>query len=276
MLKPMRGVSESVELGVVAMADAVVGHGGEQEGVALAPEDARGDVDSRIRKFAAMAEGGAVPVDHAGERARLRPRGAVLGKIFVGESVGAAGADKRADAEAEIESGECGFGDPRELEEKHVPTAAKLPSVCLQVAAHDARVRDVEDGELGDALRMEESDAPRDSGAPIVAGEEDPLLSELVSDREDVGSEFGELVGRGAARLAAFVVAALIGNDDAEAGGGERLDLSVPGIPKFGETVEKDDDGAVCGAAGDGVEFDRSTVKSYVFDAGWHKCRVYP
>jgi len=101
-------------------------------------------------------------------------------------------------------------------------------------------------------------------------------LAELVGDGEDVGSEFGERVGRGAARLAAFVVAALIGNDDAEAGGGERLDLSVPGIPKFREPVEKDYYGAVWGAGGDGVEIDRATMKSYVFDEGWHKCRVYP
>ena len=155
VLEPVRGVSESVELSVVAIADAVVGHGGEQEGVALAPEDARGDVDSRIRKFAAMAKSGAVPVDHARERAGLRPCGAVLGEIFVRESVGAAGADKRADGEAEIEHGERGFWNKRELEEEHVPTAAKLLAVCLQVAAHYARVRDVEDGELGDAMRVE-------------------------------------------------------------------------------------------------------------------------
>jgi len=102
-----------------------------------------------------MAKSGAVPVDHAGERAGLRPCGAVLGEIIVRESVGAAGADKRADAEAEIEHGERRFWNKRELEEEHVPTAAKLPAVCLQIAAHDARVRDVEDGELGDAMRVE-------------------------------------------------------------------------------------------------------------------------
>ena len=99
-------------------------------------------------------------------------------------------------------------------------------------------MRDVEDGELGDALWVEEGDAPRDGGAPIVAGEEDALLAELVGDGEDVGSEFGERVGGGATRFAAGVVAALIGDDDAEAGVGERLDLFVPGIPEFGEAVE--------------------------------------
>ena len=93
VLEPMGGVGKSVEFGVVAIAEAIVGHFGEEEGVALAPEDARGDVHGRIRKFAAMPEGGAIPVNHAVERAGVRPRGAVLGEIFVGESVGAAGAD---------------------------------------------------------------------------------------------------------------------------------------------------------------------------------------
>src|ERR1700676_1861475 len=66
VLEPVGGVGEGVEFGGVAVAEAVVGHGGEEEGVALAPEDAREDMDSRIRKFAAMAKGGAVPVYHGG------------------------------------------------------------------------------------------------------------------------------------------------------------------------------------------------------------------
>ena len=88
---------------------------------------------------------------------------------------------------------------------------------------------------------MEEGDAPRDGGAPIVASEEDFLRAELIGDGENVGSEFGERVVSGATGLAAGVVAALVGDDDAKAGGGERLDLLVPGIPEFGEAMEQDD-----------------------------------
>ena len=80
--------------------------------------------------------------------------------------------------------------------------------------------------------------------------------AELIGDGENVGGEFGERVVSGAAGLAAGVVAALVGDDDAEAGGGERLDLSVPGIPEFGEAMEQDDDGAVWRTGGDGVEID--------------------
>lgn len=71
------------------------------------------------------------------------------------------------------------------------------------------------------------------------------MRGELIGDGEDVGSELGERMGGYAARLAALIVAALVGNDDAEAGGGERFDLLVPGIPEFREAVEEDDAGAI-------------------------------
>ena len=77
MLEPVRGVGEGVEFGGIAVAETVVSHFGEEEGVAFAPEDAGGDADGRVREFAAMAKGGAVPVDHGGERAGFGPRGAI-------------------------------------------------------------------------------------------------------------------------------------------------------------------------------------------------------
>src|SRR5580698_7954308 len=102
------------------------------------------------------------------------------------------------------------------------------------------------------------------------------LFAELVGNGEDVGSEFGERVRSCAARLAAFVVAALVGNDNAEAARGERVDLLVPGIPGFWEAVQEDDDRTVRRAGDDGVEFDRTVVKCYVFEWARHRCRVYP
>jgi len=93
VLEPVRGVGEGVEFGGVAIAEAVVGHVGEEEGVAFAPEDASGNVDGGVGELGAKAEGGAIPVDHGGERVGLRPCGAVLGEIVWGESAFAAGAD---------------------------------------------------------------------------------------------------------------------------------------------------------------------------------------
>ena len=146
----------------------------------------------------------------------------------------------------------------------------KLAAICFQVAAHDARVRDVENGEFGDALRVEEGEAPRYGSTPIMASEKDFLRAELIGDGENVGSEFGERVVSGATGLAAGVVAALVGNDDAKSGGGERLDLFVPGIPEFREAMEQDDHGAVCRTGRDGVEFDCAVVEGQVFKSDWH------
>ena len=50
-------------------------------------------------------------------------------------------------------------------------------------------MRDVEDGEFNDAIWMEEGEAPGNGGAPIVAGEEETRLIELISDGEDIGGE---------------------------------------------------------------------------------------
>jgi hypothetical protein len=136
-------------------------------------------------------------------------------------------------------------------------------------------MRDVEDGKFGDTMRMEERHAPRDGSAPIVASEENALLGELIGDGEDIGNEMGKRVRGDASGLAAGVVAALIGHDDAETRGGERFDLLMPGIPKFGETVEEKNDGSIRAASGDGVEFDGAVVKTQMFQREWHRCRVY-
>src|SRR5256884_5174516 len=72
------------------------------------PEDARGDADGFVLKFDASAKEGAVPIDHGGEGAGLRPRGAGLVEIFGGEGAPAAGAGKRARTGAEVEGGEKG------------------------------------------------------------------------------------------------------------------------------------------------------------------------
>src|SRR5216683_286560 len=77
-------------------------------------------------------------------------------------------------------------------------------------------MRDVEDGELGDALRMQQSSAPGDGGAPIMSREKDFCLAELIGDGDDVGDEFGERVISNAEWFAAEIVAALVGDDGAK------------------------------------------------------------
>src|SRR5712692_7001187 len=114
-------------------------------------------------------------------------------------------------------------------------------------------MRDVEDNQLGDALRMKQGGAPGNSGAPIMSGEKDFFLTELIGDGDDVRDQLRQSIGCYSGWFAAEVIAALIGDDDAKSGGGQRLDLPVPAIPKFREAVEKHDDGAVFGAGSDGM-----------------------
>ena len=112
-----------------------------------------------------------------------------------------------------------------------------------------------------------------------MSGEQDALLAELVGHGQDVRGKFRERIAGGTAGFAACVIAALVWNNDTEAGSGKWLDLPAPGIPEFREAVEENDDGAVWWAGGDGVEFARAVAKGQVFESGKsarHNSRVYP
>src|SRR6266849_2686005 len=113
----MSGVGEGEDLCVRAVAQTLVSHFGHEEVVAFTPKDAGGGADSFVWEFDASAEQGAVPVDHACERAGSRPCSAVFGEISGGESAWAARVKKGTRADTEVESGEQGFRQPGELEE---------------------------------------------------------------------------------------------------------------------------------------------------------------
>src|SRR2546430_11614680 len=48
--------------------------------ISLAPQDARGHAHGGVGETRAIAQGRAIPVDHRGEGARMRPSGTVLRK----------------------------------------------------------------------------------------------------------------------------------------------------------------------------------------------------
>ena len=123
-------------------------------------------------------------------------------------------------------------------------------------------MRNVQDREFSDALRVEQRGTPGYDSAPIVAGEEDAFAAELIHNGDDVGDKLCKCVGFCSAGLAAFVVAALVGHDDAEAGSGERRDLPVPRIPELREAVQEQYDRAIWRASGYGVKFHAAVLKS--------------
>ena len=124
------------------------------------------------------------------------------------------------------------------MEEEYVPATGDLARVAAQQGAHHGGgMGDVEDGQARDALRVQGGERPGDDCAPIVPGDAGGSAAAGIHQSEDVVSECLH-VERG--RFGGEVVAALVGNDDAEAGLGQRTDLVAPGVPEFGEAVQQD------------------------------------
>lgn len=196
-------------------------------------------------------------------------------EVGIGKRAWAAGTQQRINAEAKVERRESSLRKPGKLKEKHVPTTAELAKVSAEIAEHHAGMRDVEDSELGDALGVEDRGAPRDGGAPVVTGEEKFFGVELIGDSDDVGGEQRERVGRGASWFAGSVVAALIGNHNAKAGGSERLDLFLPGIPEFGEAMEKNNQRTAGRSGGNRMKFDLAVYETQIRESRKHSPRVY-
>ena len=95
--------------------------------------------------------------------------------------------------------------------------------------------------------------------------EKNLLLAELSANSDDVGDKFIQSVGGHAAGLAAEVVAALVGHDHAKTRSGQRLDLSVPSVPKFREAVEQNYNLAVSWTGSHCVQADIATFEGKVF-----------
>ena len=106
MLEPMGGIGEGEKIGARAVSQTFVRHFGEEEIVALAPEDAGGYAHGFVWKLDAKTEERAVPVDHGNDGMGLGPCGAVLSEIFRSKGPWAAGTKKRTRADAEVEGGE--------------------------------------------------------------------------------------------------------------------------------------------------------------------------
>src|ERR1700679_3415561 len=74
MMQPMRVLGKVCELGRVAISDALLRHLGQQELVALAPENPRGHMYLWIAKVSAVPYKCAIPVHHGSQRSGISPR----------------------------------------------------------------------------------------------------------------------------------------------------------------------------------------------------------
>jgi hypothetical protein len=115
--------------------------------------------------------------------------------------------------------------------------------------AHEFERRPGRTGGVGDAERADGADeariaqggVPGDGCAPVVADDDGRAGTGPADEGGDIGGEAFEGVRLDRSRGAAGAVAALVGHDDAVAGGSERADLVAPGVRQLGEAVEEDD-----------------------------------
>ena len=117
-------------------------------------------------------------------------------------------------------------------------------------------MRDVEDGEFFQPFGELNGNRPRHRRAPVVTDQPRLLDAEMVEQADHVAGEHVHIVGRDAPRFIGQVVAALVGDDDAEARRCQRGDLLPPANPEFGEAVQQNDRRSVFGAVGHHVKFD--------------------
>ena len=118
---------------------------------------------------------------------------------------------------------------------------------------------------LCDALRVPHRRIPRHSGSPIVSGEEDLFAPDLIGNGNHILRNFSEPVIAHFGRLAALVVAALIGHDDAKSCVRERPDLLTPAIPELRKTMEQNKRGAVFRSCRDSIQMPARNVEYYLF-----------
>ena len=83
------------------------------------------------------------------------------------------------------------LGQPRDLEEEHVPAARELARVLAQVLRHDGGMRAVHDGEPPRALGTVHGELPRDGAAPVVPDDGRVARAEGVDQAVHVGDQLG-------------------------------------------------------------------------------------
>ena len=72
---------------------------------------------------------------------------------------------------------------------------------------------------------------------PIMARKKESFVPKAAGDAKHVAHKTRHLIGPPILRLAALIVAALIGNGDTKTGFRERSDLGSPAVPKFGKSM---------------------------------------
>jgi hypothetical protein len=221
VLEPMRGIRKHRKLASFAIAQAQFREISRKSAVQRAPENPHGNFNDGIAGTCRGPQG-AVPVDHGCGRAGLTPCFAIGRKILFRKGPRTARFGERFRHRPEILGLEQKFRQPGKLHEKNVPAAQELRRMGARIFAEHAWMRGIQYSEAAHAVLMPHGASPRYDSAPIVAREHKLLAFQTVRDPEDIADKIRHRISLPALRLAALVVAALVGNDNAKARARER------------------------------------------------------
>ena len=132
---------------------------------------------------------------------------------------------------------EHAFRHPFRLEPENVELLVVGEELAEEAGGRERDVRGIDADHPGGPVRMEHGHRPGHEAAPVVPGEDGALEAQGIEQRDQIAGEVLEIVGlHGRGRVAA-AVAALVGRDHPEAGGGQGRDLAAPRVGELGEAV---------------------------------------
>ncbi len=225
-----------------------------------------GNIAAEKTLHRAAAKQRAIPVDHRGEPAGPGRVGAIDFQVFISKACRIARglADKFGSA-ASLAAAKQKFRQPGQLEEKHVPRPSKLDRAA-QFAGEAGRVRQVENHQAVDELRLVQGKRPSQRCAPVVGEQQSFARLRGCDQRGHVINQRARAVGGDFARRIGCAVAAQVGRPHAIAQAGQQRHLMSPGVGMFGEPVKAERQ-AVAHAHGGDLKVDAIGGHANEFDA---------
>src|ERR1700741_4981089 len=139
---------------------------------------------------------GAIPVEHASERAGLTPRCAIAVQRCRCDGVGPGALADGVGQRLEASPARQRIWQPWQPEERHIPASAALLGVGPHRLAPNRGVRRIQEYELFEALSMAGRDPPADKPSPIMAHNREATLPKMICKTENIDRQRVEIVGR--------------------------------------------------------------------------------
>src|SRR5215472_16433960 len=247
--------------------------GANAEGnVPIAPEKKRWRLDWGARSFAgatqaAIAESGAIPVDHRPEPAGSSCVLAIDFKGFVRKSLGMARSAANALGDyASLSAAQQEFREPRQLKEEYVPGLRHLDWPA-QLADKASWMRQVENDQPLNYFRCDQRNRPGKRAAPIVSDQENFFSGRRLDESNHISNQRARCVGRNVGWRIRPTVATQVRRPDPISKPGQQRHLVTPGIGMLGEAMQAESE-SIALARGSDFEVYPVGRDAYEFDIG--------